>query len=63
MRRVYYDTERFGRSSGGSGEGKAAQRACGVGGEPVVDAVHMECVPACRYLLEPVLCLVLAKAY
>ena len=64
LRRFYYDAERLRRrSSGGGGEGEAAERAGGVGGEPVVDAVHVEGVPACRDLLEFVVGLVLRKTY
>lgn len=42
---------------------ETAEWAGGVSSKPVINAVHVKCMATCRYMLKPILSLVLHKAY
>jgi hypothetical protein len=46
-----------------SKKGKAAEWAGGVGGEPATNAVDVKDMTTFRYFLNPIICLVVPKAY
>lgn len=63
LKSFYLISRWFTRSFDWCKEGKTAEGAGNVVGKPMVNAVHVKCVPTCRYLLELILCLVVTQAY